>query len=252
MICPKCNTQNLEGSQFCSNCGALLSAVVSPVSPQPVMPQAPSIPQAQVAVAGPVNISMEYVGFLPRLLSYLIDLILITLIVSLVNSTIQLVLFQSANTLEMQSIITSYIISILSTFVIVYPYFIICAVKFGGTVGKLMMGQMIVNENGEKIDWRQALLRYVVGYMVNSFTLGIGYIWVIFDSRKQGLHDKIANTFVIKRPEGKSRTAGIGCLVVGIVVFIMFMIVTFISVMNKKPSTDTFQNQIPQFDLNQY
>jgi uncharacterized RDD family membrane protein YckC len=34
--------------------------------------------------------------------------------------------------------------------------------------------------------------------MVVSFTLGIGFIWILFDARKQGWHDKMANTVVVK------------------------------------------------------
>jgi uncharacterized RDD family membrane protein YckC len=31
--------------------------------------------------------------------------------------------------------------------------------------------------------------------------LGTGFLWIAFDSRKQGIHDKIADTVVVKLPE---------------------------------------------------
>ena len=31
--------------------------------------------------------------------------------------------------------------------------------------------------------------------------LGMGFLWIAFDSRKQGIHDKIADTVVVKLPE---------------------------------------------------
>jgi uncharacterized RDD family membrane protein YckC len=31
--------------------------------------------------------------------------------------------------------------------------------------------------------------------------LGIGVLWIIFDLRKQGIHDKMADTVVVKLPE---------------------------------------------------
>jgi uncharacterized RDD family membrane protein YckC len=31
--------------------------------------------------------------------------------------------------------------------------------------------------------------------------LGIGFLWIAFDVRKQGIHDKIADTVVVKLPE---------------------------------------------------
>jgi uncharacterized RDD family membrane protein YckC len=43
--------------------------------------------------------------------------------------------------------------------------------------------------------------------MVVSFTLGIGFIWIIFDRRKQGWHDKMANTVVVKVVPVSSKTS---------------------------------------------
>jgi uncharacterized RDD family membrane protein YckC len=31
--------------------------------------------------------------------------------------------------------------------------------------------------------------------------LGTGFLWIAFDPRKQGIHDKIADTVVVKLPE---------------------------------------------------
>lgn len=39
-----------------------------------------------------------------------------------------------------------------------------------------------------------------VGYLVNSFTMGIGYLLIAFTSKKQGLHDLIAKTYVGRLP----------------------------------------------------
>ena len=42
----------------------------------------------------------------------------------------------------------------------------------------------------------QLILRYV-GYYLSAIVVGLGFIWVAFDARKQGWHDKIANTVVV-------------------------------------------------------
>mgnify|MGYP000197082409 CR=1 FL=1 len=41
-------------------------------------------------------------------------------------------------------------------------------------------------------------LREIVGKFVSGIILGIGYIMAGFDRNKQGLHDRIAGTYVIK------------------------------------------------------
>lgn len=43
----------------------------------------------------------------------------------------------------------------------------------------------------------KAFLRWV-GYSISGLTLGIGYLMVAFTKQKQGLHDKIAGTYVIR------------------------------------------------------
>ena len=44
---------------------------------------------------------------------------------------------------------------------------------------------------------QQCVVRYL-GYFVSIFGLGLGFLWVAFDRRKQGWHDKIAGTVVIR------------------------------------------------------
>jgi len=43
----------------------------------------------------------------------------------------------------------------------------------------------------------QLIVRYV-GYFISSLFLCLGFLWIAFDARKQGWHDKIAGTVVIK------------------------------------------------------
>jgi uncharacterized RDD family membrane protein YckC len=44
---------------------------------------------------------------------------------------------------------------------------------------------------------QQCVVRYL-GYFVSIFGLGLGFLWVAFDRRKQGWHDKLAGTVVIR------------------------------------------------------
>ena len=49
---------------------------------------------------------------------------------------------------------------------------------------------------------RQAGLR-TLGYLLSFATCGAGFLWVLFNQRKQALHDRIANTVVIDDGPGK-------------------------------------------------
>lgn len=66
------------------------------------------------------------------------------------------------------------------------------------TPGKMAISAKIVDaRTGKKPTVLQFLLRYV-GYYLSALPLGLGFLWVIFDRRKQGWHDKLART-VVKR-----------------------------------------------------
>jgi uncharacterized RDD family membrane protein YckC len=74
-------------------------------------------------------------------------------------------------------------------------------VKLFGTPGKLLMGCQVVDaDSAEPLSLRQAVLRYL-GYYVSALPLGLGFLWIVWDPRKQGFHDKIANTVVLYNAE---------------------------------------------------
>jgi uncharacterized RDD family membrane protein YckC len=66
----------------------------------------------------------------------------------------------------------------------------------GQTPGKMAMGVQIVMADGSPIGLGRAVLRYI-GYIVSGIILGIGFLMIGWDRRKQGLHDKIAGTVVV-------------------------------------------------------
>jgi uncharacterized RDD family membrane protein YckC len=80
---------------------------------------------------------------------------------------------------------------------------VFCWMRFRGTPGKLLMGCLVVDAvSGGSLRPRQAGLRYF-GYLVSLLPFGLGFLWIIWDKRKQGFHDKIANTMVILEDESR-------------------------------------------------
>lgn len=66
------------------------------------------------------------------------------------------------------------------------------------TPGKMLMGIALVDaDTGRNPSTGRLVLRYFA-YIVSAVPLLLGFIWVAFDKRKQGFHDKIAHTLVIK------------------------------------------------------
>jgi uncharacterized RDD family membrane protein YckC len=70
--------------------------------------------------------------------------------------------------------------------------------KYMGTPGKILLGLAVTDENGNRISLRKATLRYVSKLLTNV-VFWIGFIAIAFSSKKQGLYDMIAHTYVIKK-----------------------------------------------------
>ena len=65
------------------------------------------------------------------------------------------------------------------------------------TPGKMALSTKIVDaDTFGPLTKGQAIGRYL-GYYVSIFGLFIGFLWIAFDPRKQGWHDKLARTVVI-------------------------------------------------------
>lgn len=126
-----------------------------------------------------------HAGFWIRLLASIIDWIILFLIGFLVG----------AGSVSGSSYSVNY-----NGWRIIIPlaYVLVFWIVLGATPGKLVCGLRIVNANGEKLKWTKALLRFV-GYFVSGIILFIGFFWIGFDKKKQGIHDKIAKTIVAKR-----------------------------------------------------
>ncbi len=75
-------------------------------------------------------------------------------------------------------------------------------VKLQATPGKMAVSLKVVDaRTGNALSVGQAISRYCA-YFVSTIPLGLGFIWIAFDSKKQGWHDKLAGTVVIRTHSG--------------------------------------------------
>lgn len=66
------------------------------------------------------------------------------------------------------------------------------------TPGKMAVSAKVVDaESGKPLSVGQSIGRYL-GYYLALLPLGVGILWVAFDKRKQGWHDKLAGTVVVR------------------------------------------------------
>ncbi len=67
----------------------------------------------------------------------------------------------------------------------------------GQTVGKMIMKIQVIKADGTPISDAESIIRYV-GYLVNTAFLFLGWLLAFVDNSRQGFHDKITHTYVVK------------------------------------------------------
>lgn len=149
---------------------------------------------------------VEYAGFWVRFAASIIDSILVSLTISPLASAIYRSsaydnISINSDPAQMLSALSAEMWSPASraSFILTAIAVVVFWIYKSATPGKMIFGAKIVDANtGGPLTTGQCIGRYL-GYYVSLFTLCIGFLWVAFDPRKQGFHDKLAGTVVIRR-----------------------------------------------------
>ncbi len=64
------------------------------------------------------------------------------------------------------------------------------------TLGQALLGLRVLRTDGRSLTLGPAVRR-ILGYYISFLALFLGFLWVLIDDRRQGWHDKIADTVVI-------------------------------------------------------
>jgi uncharacterized RDD family membrane protein YckC len=137
---------------------------------------------------------VQYAGFWIRVVASLIDtLLIIAITVPLLLAIFGWNYFSGAS-MGWWGAVVEFLISWVAPAVAVIVFWI----ARQATPGKLAVSAKIVDaRTGGALSVGQSIGRYL-GYFVSALPLGLGLIWVAFDGRKQGWHDKLAGTVVIR------------------------------------------------------
>lgn len=142
----------------------------------------------------------RYAGFWVRVWANVIDTIVLTIV-----SGILVIAFGRgvADTQTVHSpdsfgeilgdfILTNLLWSILGLF-----YFIFMTFRFNQTLGKMALGIEVVRVDGQPNQLGNLFFREVIGKTLSTIIFLIGYMMVAFDPKKRGLHDRVAQTYVV-------------------------------------------------------
>ncbi len=129
---------------------------------------------------------MEYAGRLHRFAAFIIDAIVISVVIVVLDAVGIIDIGEPSATDQVLEAVIS------------FGYYILLTAAFGATLGKMALGMRVVDESGQKAGFLKVLVRETIGKIVSAIVVFLGFIWILFDGNRQGWHDKIGGTFVVK------------------------------------------------------
>lgn len=156
---------------------------------------------------------LEYVGFWPRVGAQVID----TIIVLVITTVLLLLIPGGSPDMDLDQLLAAdpadlSIDTLLPGPVDVLVGFVLPAIAIvwlwrrrEATPGKMAIGARVVDaKTGRAITAVQGVVRWF-GYWLSAVPLCLGFLWVAIDPRRQGWHDKLAGTVVVRAKHGGSR-----------------------------------------------
>ena len=205
--CKNCRAAVSRTELQCPNCGVLFSEIINvdsagksqafekstPIVSDDWRPPPPSgikTPEIQTDFNSSERVEIEYVGFWPRVGAYIIDFIILLIIAFLFGVLIGFWFGDAA--LYMDGF------SDLFGLVLTWVYFSWWeSSEKQATLGKMAISAKVIDHDGNRISFGRATGRHF-GKILSGIIFGIGYLVVAFHPEKKGLHDHIADTYVIK------------------------------------------------------
>jgi uncharacterized RDD family membrane protein YckC len=162
----------------------------------PAVPPPPPVWDARPPGAHPTS---GYGGFWIRFVAYVIDAILLNIAFGIIGAIVGISIFPA----DPANIDPAVFISEMGSFqfvalIVTWLYFALMeSSPRGATVGKMVLGLRVVDEQGNRISFMRATGRFFAK-IVSGIILFIGFLMIAFTDRKRGLHDIMAGTLVIK------------------------------------------------------
>ena len=201
--CPACGLEQPVG-EACTGCGVIYAKWAARQEGRPESARSGPPPRNETGIPGPVAhmaaatpVDQPKAGFWIRFVAYLID----SLILGAVQFGIGLALGfvgGAMSGVDDEESLSMVIMTWLCGMVIGITYAVFFTGYNGQTPGKMALRIQVVRTDGAPMTYGRAFLREVIGKFVSALILGIGYIMAGFDRNKQGLHDRIAGTYVIR------------------------------------------------------
>ena len=151
---------------------------------------------------------MEYARRIPRFFAWLIDVIIVIIIIGVLN------LAGVIDTIGVEEDAAVSTVDSIIQAAITLGYFVVLTAALGATLGKMALGMRVVGADGNKAGVGAILIREIIvrssgailaiflgqeiGGGIGALVSLIAVFVILIDDKRQGLHDKVAKTFVVR------------------------------------------------------
>jgi uncharacterized RDD family membrane protein YckC len=226
MNCQNCEAPVPADADHCEKCGAkllsrrvifgaprreefTLTAEEEPIDlDQPAEEEAWRFPaQSEKAAPGmqPAReavVDFAYGGFLRRLGAFGVDLATILLLCALMGAMAyvgyKVGLTAHGRFVSLENAMPLVVLLTFGWFLLTTAYFVLFHGLEGKTVGKWLFGLRVVGEERQPISYRRALLRWIAWLGFGCTSLGLSFLWILWNREKRAWHDFLARTWVVR------------------------------------------------------
>ncbi|WP_278925444.1 RDD family protein [Staphylococcus auricularis] len=135
-----------------------------------------------------------YAGFGIRLLSYIIDILVLFGIKSLILTPI----YHFTHIDEVELFIPYLDIDHILDALFFYLYFVLMTKYFKQTLGKMICNIRVERIDRQRLTWSDVLFREWIGRIISGLFLNLPYLVIAFTNKHRGIHDYVADTVVIR------------------------------------------------------
>jgi uncharacterized RDD family membrane protein YckC len=221
-FCTNCGAQNPDNTQFCTACGARVAGAIPTPPPQPPAVTPPVPPPVQPGQSpgqtppwsGPPPATPYTPGFQPgvtyaqwpdRAIGYIIDSVLVGLVMGVLWA-IMGGLFAAMSGLGHDSMAGG----VCCVMIVLFPVSTLLVGIYnrgylvsqrGASIGQGVMKLKVIDANGNLLTFGTAMIRLLAQIGLGLIPLGtvLDLLWPLWDDKRQTLHDKAVNSYVIKQ-----------------------------------------------------
>lgn len=147
---------------------------------------------------------MVYVGFWARFIAFLIDsaiaIVIVSPLVLLLLGTVDMERFDPEDLSTLAALLLDLTLRLSIDAVVIGVAIVLFWIFRSATPGKMAISAIILRaEDGGRPRTGQLIIRYL-GYFISLTPLGLGFLWIGINARKQGWHDMFGGTVVVRKP----------------------------------------------------